>query len=56
MVVACRATVDSRVSWITGGGTVDGHAAMTFTVAPNPSPGTRERDPSSWEGPVETRP
>ena len=38
---ACRASVSSTVSWMTGGGTVDGHASFTFTVAVNPSPAAR---------------
>jgi Carboxypeptidase regulatory-like domain/Putative binding domain, N-terminal len=42
----CSATTSSNVSWISGGGSVtgggpnNGNATFTFTVAPNPSPGT----------------
>jgi hypothetical protein len=42
----CTATASSNVSWITGGGSVTGggpthgDATFTFTLAPNPLPGT----------------
>jgi Carboxypeptidase regulatory-like domain/Putative binding domain, N-terminal len=48
---ACRATVHSYTSWIIGGGTVDGHAGFTFTVAANPSPGTPRTGSIVAEGP-----
>ena len=38
---ACRASISTNVSWISGGGTVEGHAAFTFTVATNPTSAAR---------------
>ena len=35
----CAVGVSSTVAWISGGATVSGPVTLTFTVAPNPSPG-----------------
>jgi hypothetical protein len=37
---SCTATVSGTVSWIVGGGTINGPTTMTFRIGPNPSPGT----------------
>ena len=37
---SCSAHVASTVTWITGGADITGPTMLTFTVAPNPAPGT----------------